>query len=85
MTETLISSRLRDYAKEGELQCGIPNRPDNLFLTAADEIEQLKARLEQISALACYASEENTAARSEALLEIGKLARGEETVGWPIL
>jgi hypothetical protein len=33
--------------------------------------------LERIHEVACYASEENTDARAEALLLIGKLARGE--------
>ena len=31
--------------------------------------------LDQINTMACYASEENTSLRPQALLEIGKLAR----------
>lgn len=41
------------------------------------EIDRLKALLERINMAACYASEENTDARAEMLLLIGKLARGE--------
>lgn len=48
-------------------------------------IERLQSRLDQINALACYASEENTTARSDALLEIGKLARGEWVREWPTI
>ncbi|MGA8026444.1 MAG: hypothetical protein WB992_04810 [Bryobacteraceae bacterium] len=40
------------------------------------EIERLRAALERINTLACYASEENTDSRGAVLLEIGKLARG---------
>lgn len=39
--------------------------------------------LERINMTACYASEEDTSAQPEALLQIGKLARGEEVPGWP--
>jgi hypothetical protein len=41
------------------------------------ENQQLRAVLDEINMLACYASEENTDAREAALLEIGRLARGE--------
>ncbi len=37
----------------------------------------LKRRLERINVIACYASEEDTGSREQALLEIGKIARGE--------
>lgn len=38
---------------------------------------EMDERLERINMLACYASEEDTAAQPAALLEIGKLARKE--------
>ena len=39
------------------------------------ENEALMGTLDQINTMACYASEENTSLRPQALLEIGKLAR----------
>lgn len=50
-----------------------------IYFDAAEEISRLRARLDQINMLACYASEEDTSAQPAALLEIGKLARGEPT------
>lgn len=41
------------------------------------ERDDLQARLFRINLLACYATEENTDARYQCLLEIGKLARME--------
>ncbi len=37
-------------------------------------------RLEQINLLACYASEENTGSQPQALLAIGRIARGESAL-----
>lgn len=54
-------------------------------LQAAELVRELLKRLGQINTFACYASEENTAARAEALLQIGKLARGEEAPAWPTI
>lgn len=45
--------------------------------------DDMKQRLDRINMTACYASEEDTSAQPEALLQIGKLARGEEVPGWP--
>ncbi len=52
---------------------------------AEGNVGRLTQRLAQINTLACYASEENTEAQRQALLEIGKLARGEETREWPTI
>lgn len=51
----------------------------------ANEFEALKKRLGGINTVACYASEENTDAQAEALLKIGRVARGEEDVTWPVI
>lgn len=67
-----MSTDLVTELRRGKLRPG-------LRAEAADEIEALNARLEQINMLACYASEEDTAAQPAALLEIGKLARKEKT------
>ncbi len=40
-------------------------------------LTEAAAVLERINEVACYASEEDTSAQAEALLMIGKLARGE--------
>ena len=50
---------------------------------AVFRIIELERILERINMTACYASEEDTSAQPEALLQIGKLARGEEVPGWP--
>lgn len=50
-----------------------------LYFDAAEEISRLRARLDRINMLACYASEEDTGAQPAALLEIGKIARGEQS------
>lgn len=47
------------------------------------EYDRQALALERINMTACYASEEDTSAQPEALLQIGKLARGEEVPGWP--
>lgn len=47
------------------------------------EYDRQTVALERINMTACYASEEDTSAQPEALLQIGKLARGEEVPGWP--
>lgn len=43
------------------------------------EIQHLRKVLNRINEAACYASEEDTSKRYEALLLIGQLARGEVT------
>lgn len=45
------------------------------FPALCDEMERMRKALEMISALACYATEEDTGARENALIEIGKHAR----------
>lgn len=45
------------------------------FPALCDEMERMRDALEMISALACYATEEDTGARENALIEIGKHAR----------
>lgn len=47
------------------------------------EVGRQAIALERINMTACYASEEDTSMQPEALLQIGKLARGEEVPGWP--
>lgn len=47
------------------------------------EYDRQKVALDRINMTACYASEEDTSAQPEALLQIGKLARGEHVPGWP--
>jgi hypothetical protein len=42
------------------------------------DLKWLLARLDKINMLACYATEEDTDARYAALIEIGKMARGEK-------
>lgn len=50
-----------------------------------EQYDAMAHRLAQINTLACYASEENTTMQPTALEEIGKLARGEDTVPWPAI
>lgn len=50
-----------------------------IYFDAAEEISRLRAQLDRINMLACYASEEDVDAQPAVLLEIGKLARGEIT------
>ena len=58
-----------------------------LLETHAKALEEqnvlLRAALEMINMLACYASEENTDSREAVLLQIGKLARGEVSPAVP--
>lgn len=49
------------------------------------KIEALEKRLGGINSLACYASEEDTDSQPTMLLKIGRVARGEEEVTWPII
>lgn len=78
--------RLRDHALDLE---GYGGAQDLMAIEdlrhAADELERLQRRMGQINTLACYASEENTSMQPAALLEIGKLARGEDTIPWPVI
>ena len=48
---------------------------DRIVSALRAENEALMGTLDQINTMACYASEENTSLRPQALLEIGKLAR----------
>lgn len=45
--------------------------------STASPVHLLQHRLDVINEIACYVSEEDTSARYEGLIEIGKLARGE--------
>lgn len=47
------------------------------YRDAVLERDRLRATLEMINMLACYASEENIDSREQVLLRIGELARGE--------
>lgn len=48
-----------------------------IYRRANTERDRLRAALDMINMLACYASEEDTDSREQVLLQIGKLARGE--------
>lgn len=68
--------------KEGDDVCfiGGPAAPPQdypLTPTGSELLKTLEHRLETINEIACYVSEEDTSARYEGLVEIGKLARGE--------
>ena len=48
---------------------------EKLDMNTTEKLRDLLAELETINSLACYATEANTSARLDALLEIGKRAR----------
>jgi hypothetical protein len=50
-----------------------------IYADAAEEIDDLRKRLDRINWLACYASEEDVNSAETVLLEIGKIARKEVT------
>jgi hypothetical protein len=51
----------------------------------AERLRLLQKRLGGINSLACYASKEDTDSQPAMLLKIGRVARGEEEVTWPII
>lgn len=71
VTEAPVLKRYR-YSRG---QRGVHEDESGAFVAWND----VKALLDQINMLACYASEEDTSSQPAALLEIGKLARGEST------
>lgn len=50
-----------------------------------EELIDARKRLGGINSLACYASEEDTDSQPFMLQKIGRVARGEEEVTWPII
>lgn len=83
MTAENVTRRLRERAKSSKE--GGWDGDAALDEEAARTIEQLQKRLGGIHSLACYASEEDTDSQPTMLLKIGRVARGEEEVTWPII
>ena len=63
----------------GALSVVMSSDHDRIVSALRAENEALMGTLDQINTMACYASEENTSLRPQALLEIGKLARAALT------
>lgn len=83
----MSDKHLLELARASAVDLRRTSRPTaaNTVELLASEFESLTKRLGGINTLACYASEENTESQAEMLLKIGRVARGEEEVTWPVI